>query len=39
MENNDCNVCGKCKNIEEKDLTQCEKLSTILIYSEITRGV
>lgn len=39
MESNDCNVCGKCKNIEAKDLTQCDRLYTILIYSENTPGL
>ncbi len=39
MKKNDCNICGKCKNKAEKDLTLCDKLYTILIYSENTPGL
>lgn len=39
MNNNDCDVCGKCKPAEEKDAEQGDRLYTILIYSENTPGL
>ena len=39
MNQNDCNACGKCKDMEEKNTELCENLYTILIYSENTPGL
>jgi len=39
MKQNDCNKCGKCKDKAEKDLSLCEHLYTILIYSENVPGL
>ena len=39
MKQNDCDKCGKCKDKAEKDLTLCEHLYTILIYSENVPGL
>ena len=39
MKQNDCNRCGKCKDKAEKDLSLCEHLYTILIYSENVPGL
>ena len=39
MKQNDCNICGKCKDKAEKDLNLCEHLYTILIYSENVPGL
>ena len=39
MTQNDCESCGKCKDLKEKDLTQCERLYTILVYSENVPGL
>lgn len=35
----DCESCGKCAGLAEKDLTKCENLYTILVYSENTPGL
>lgn len=39
MTKTDCESCGKCKGLAEKDLTKCENLYTILVYSENTPGL
>ena len=39
MTNNDCESCGKCRNLTEKDYSQCERLYTIIVYSENTPGL
>lgn len=39
MINNDCDKCGKCNGMSEKDHSLCESLYTILVYSENTPGL
>mgnify|MGYP002622840254 CR=1 FL=1 len=36
---NDCNTCGKCQELTERNTELCENLYTILIYSENTPGL
>ncbi|MCQ2112592.1 MAG: acetolactate synthase small subunit [Bacteroidaceae bacterium] len=35
----DCETCGKCANLKEKDFSKCENFYTLLIYSENTPGL
>lgn len=39
MIKNDCEACGKCKDLPEKDTSRCEKLYSILVYSENVPGL
>lgn len=36
---NDCEACGKCKGLAEKDTTRCERLYTIVVFSENVPGL
>ena len=35
----DCEQCGKCANLAEKNLSLCERLYTLLVYSENPPGL
>lgn len=36
---NDCEVCGKCKGLPVKDTSKCERLYTIMVFSENVPGL
>ena len=39
MINSDCDKCGRCNNKSEKDVSTCESLFTIQVFSENTPGL